>query len=137
MLAYYINLARKDCHWIVIRHRKFSFCFPFLDHYLLLFCSLVVSFCYCTDINTKTNICGQSGAWGWGIVSTTTTTFIRFPWLDVIADYNINYVKVKIKKEITLIIVNNINNSCNYMESFNYMESPNFLSGDNIRSPIV
>lgn len=62
---------------------------------------------------------------------------LGFPWLDVIADYNINYVKVKIKKEITLIIVNNINNSCNYMESFNYMESPNFLSGDNIRIPIV
>ena len=37
-----------------------------------------------------------------------------FAWVDGIADYNIDYVKVKgEKKEITFIIVNNNNNNNN------------------------
>ena len=40
---------------------------------------------------------------------------LAFPWVDDIADYNIDYVKVKEKKEkkVTFIIVNNNNyNNC-------------------------
>ena len=41
---------------------------------------------------------------------------LAFPWVDGIADYNIDYVKVKAKKKekkVTFIIVNNNNNNNN------------------------
>ena len=39
---------------------------------------------------------------------------LAFPWIDGIADYNIDYVRVKEKKKkVTFIIVNNYNNNNN------------------------